>query len=196
MSGVHTGPGATESTRIPRSASSWDRFFLKFTMAALVEASSSRPVLGWYAWTDDVSMMLAPGRRCGSAAWHSQTMAKTFVRYVRSSCSVVSDASPSNPIWYAALSTSTSMPPSASTARATMAWQCAPSWMSPGTATPRRPAPSIQRSVSRASSLLVGEVGDEDVGTLASEGDGDGATDAGVTAGDDEWPVLTPVDRG
>jgi hypothetical protein len=38
MRGVQIGPGATAFTRIPRSASSCDRFLVKLTMAALVEA--------------------------------------------------------------------------------------------------------------------------------------------------------------
>jgi hypothetical protein len=38
MSGVQMGPGATAFTLMPRSATDWDRFFVKFTMAAFVEA--------------------------------------------------------------------------------------------------------------------------------------------------------------
>jgi len=38
MSGVQMGPGATELTRMPRSASSCARFFVKFTIVAFVDA--------------------------------------------------------------------------------------------------------------------------------------------------------------
>ncbi len=37
-SGVQTGPGATQLTRMPRSISSWASPFVKVTMAPLVAA--------------------------------------------------------------------------------------------------------------------------------------------------------------
>ena len=36
MSGVQIGPGATQFTRTPRSATSWPRLAVKFAIAALV----------------------------------------------------------------------------------------------------------------------------------------------------------------
>jgi hypothetical protein len=38
--------------------------------------------------------------------------------------------------------------------------------------------------------LLLGEVGDQDVGALAREGDGHGAADAGIAASDDRGAAL------
>ena len=55
-------------------------------------------------------------------------------------------------IWNAALLTSTSTRPNSSTARSTMARQCAGSLTSPGTRTALRPAFSTQLAVSFASS--------------------------------------------
>ena len=41
--------------------------------------------------------------------------------------------------------------------------------------------------------LVLVEVGDQDVGTLAGEGDGDGAADPGVAAGDDGGTPAQPA---
>ena len=93
--------------------------------------------------------MLPPGGMCGIAAWHSQNSAYRLVLNTRSSCSVLmSSMPPGAAIWCAALLTSTSMRPKASTARCTTARQSASSTRSPGTATAVRPASSTSRTVS------------------------------------------------
>ena len=68
ISGVQIGPGATLFTRMPRSPSSPARLAEKFAMAALVAAYGASVGDGMSEFTDELQMIAAPARRCGSAA--------------------------------------------------------------------------------------------------------------------------------
>ena len=97
-------------------------------------------------------MIVDPGSRCGIAFWQSQNMAYRLVFITRSNCSVVMSAMPPIwAIWYAALFTRMSIPPSSETAVSMIFWQVASSRMSPGHRTALRPAASTRRAVSAAS---------------------------------------------
>jgi hypothetical protein len=62
--------------------------------------------------------------------------------------------------------------------------------MSPGTSTTRRPACSTQRAVFAGVVFLLGQVGDQDIGAFAREGDGHRPADAGIAAGDDRGAAV------
>ena len=77
------------------------------------------------------------------------------------------------------------MPPRSSTARRTISWHCRSSSISPGTVTAFRPASPNPFGRLLSIAFLGLKVGDQHVGALPGEGDGHGAADAGVTAGND-----------
>ena len=86
-----------------------------------------------------------------------------------------------------------SRPPSSATAVSMIFWQVASSRMSPGQRTALRPAASTSRTVSSASASSLVEVAEHHVGALPGEGQGDGAADAGVAAGDHRPLAGEPV---
>jgi hypothetical protein len=96
-------------------------------------------------------MIAEPSDKCGSAALLSQNIAYTLVFITWSNCSVLISSIPSCDIWYAALLTRMSSPPSSLTVRSTSFEQWLSSRMSPGNASARRSASSTKRQVSRAS---------------------------------------------
>ncbi len=96
-----------------------------------------------------------------------------------------------------ALLTRMSRPPSSVCACSTMALQKARFAMSPGRATLFTPAAwSCCRTCTGVRLLFAGQVGDGDVRALSGEGDGDGAADAGVRAGDEGLAALQPAGAG
>ena len=95
ISGVHTGPGATELTRMPFSASCAASPLVNVTIAALgrgvVEQVRRRAERLHRRRGDDAD---DPAGMCGTAALHSQNSAYTLVFITRSNCSVVISSSP------------------------------------------------------------------------------------------------------
>src|SRR4051812_36393238 len=99
MSGVHTGPGATLLTRMPRSPSICARLAVKFAIAAFVAAYGARVGLGVSEFTEELPMIDEPARMCGSAALHRWNIAERLVAMVWSHSSSGTSSSDSRLIW-------------------------------------------------------------------------------------------------
>jgi hypothetical protein len=69
ISGVHTGPGATLFTRIPRGPSICARLAHMLAIPALVIAYGINVGLGLSEFTDDDPMIDEPSGICGTAAF-------------------------------------------------------------------------------------------------------------------------------
>jgi hypothetical protein len=69
MSGVQIGPGATQLTRMPRSASSCPRLAVRFAIAALVAEYGTSCAGALSLVTELVFRIEAPAFRWGSAAF-------------------------------------------------------------------------------------------------------------------------------
>src|SRR3712207_3680538 len=105
ISGVQIGPGATQFTRMPRSAIAWPRLAVKLAIAALVAEYAISLGGALSEFTEVVFTMAEPGFMCGSAALHRKNMGWMLTLKVCSHSSSGVSSSEVRVIWKAALLT-------------------------------------------------------------------------------------------